>query len=84
MDHRLFYDELDRQRGLREHYKRLNQQHPDKLPERWFGTHGIERHSPDDRVAMATGRLSPIPLYQDLLRRMSPELAQSSRLHAVQ
>ena len=42
LDHRFFHDEVERQKRLRERYKRLKPQYPDKPPEWWFDTHGIE------------------------------------------
>ena len=42
LDHQFFHDEVVRQKRLLERYKRLKQQYPDKPPEWWFDTHGIE------------------------------------------
>ncbi len=42
LDHRSFHDEVERQKRLRERYKRLKPQYPDKPPEWWFDTHDIE------------------------------------------
>jgi alanyl-tRNA synthetase len=42
LDHRFFHDEVERQKRLRERYKQLKPQYPDKPTEWWFDTHGIE------------------------------------------
>jgi alanyl-tRNA synthetase len=42
LDHPFFHDEVDRQKRLGERYKRLRRQFPDKPPEWWFDTHGID------------------------------------------
>jgi hypothetical protein len=42
LDHRYFHDEVERQKRLRKRYNRLKRQYPDKSPEWWFDTHGID------------------------------------------
>ncbi|WP_343715398.1 alanine--tRNA ligase-related protein [Inquilinus sp.] len=42
LDHPFFRAEVARQRRLRDRYARLQPRHPDKPPEWWFDTHGID------------------------------------------
>ncbi|MEO4044816.1 alanine--tRNA ligase-related protein [Hoeflea sp. CAU 1731] len=42
LDHPFFIEEVHRQQSLRDKYQRLRDQHPDKEPEWWFDTHGID------------------------------------------
>jgi alanyl-tRNA synthetase len=48
LDHRYFHDEVQRQERLRERYNRLKPRYPDKPPEWWFDTHGIEVSEMED------------------------------------
>jgi alanyl-tRNA synthetase len=42
VDHPFFLDEVERQRKITERYEKLREKHPDKPPEWWFDTHGID------------------------------------------
>lgn len=42
LDHPYFRTEVTRQQRLRDRYARLKPRHPDKPPEWWFDTHGID------------------------------------------
>jgi len=42
LDHPFMREEIERQQRLRERYLRLRPRHPDKPPEWWFDTHGID------------------------------------------
>jgi hypothetical protein len=45
LDHPFFHEEVERQDRLVEKYERLRHKHPDKSPEWWFDTHGIDVES---------------------------------------
>jgi len=45
LDHPFFHEEVERQSRLVEKYERLRHKHPDKSPEWWFDTHGIDVES---------------------------------------
>ncbi|MEK1898029.1 MAG: alanine--tRNA ligase-related protein [Rhizobium sp.] len=42
LDHPFFHEEVERQDRLVEKYERLRHKHPDKSPEWWFDTHGVD------------------------------------------
>lgn len=42
LDHPFFVEEVDRQKRIVEKYTRLRDKYPDKSPEWWFDTHGID------------------------------------------
>lgn len=42
LDHPFFHEEARRQQRLRDKYLRLRDRYPDKQPEWWFDTHGID------------------------------------------
>ena len=42
LDHAFFREEVERQSRLVEKYERLRHKHPDKSPEWWFDTHGVD------------------------------------------
>ena len=42
LDHPFFDEEVARQKRLRAKYLLLRDRHPDKSPEWWFDTHGID------------------------------------------
>lgn len=42
LDHPFFEREVERQNGLRARYWQLRERHPDKSPQWWFDTHGID------------------------------------------
>ncbi|MDW9481944.1 hypothetical protein GOB57_25165 [Sinorhizobium meliloti] len=42
LDHPFFADEVERQKRLLRRYEVLKPKHPDKTPEWWFDTHGID------------------------------------------
>jgi alanyl-tRNA synthetase len=42
LDHEVWRSERDRQLRVRERYERLRRKHPDRPPEWWWDTHGID------------------------------------------
>jgi alanyl-tRNA synthetase len=42
IDHKFYYDEIERQRKIFERYEKLKVKHKDKSKEWWFDTHGID------------------------------------------
>ncbi len=42
LDHPFWHDEKQRQRRVRERYLRLRDKHPDKSPQWWWDTHGVD------------------------------------------
>ena len=50
LDHPFFEDEVQRQEKLVHRYQRLRVKHPDKSPEWWFDTHGVDLDTIAGRV----------------------------------